>query len=256
MASIEEIRSAIAEGNKQLRQEVQHDIEKQVAALIKNTVDERFKEHEERIFAQIKAVQDRASVLEAQMAGGAQAQGNAWKRYRSEPKSFGNKDETKCAVLTGFPKNLRKSDIETFVKNQLAATEQWANLKCYAPNIRGTVCIIKLESRSEVTKFVNEWKDEDIKYRNEHSIRARFERPPEKRKSNSKIYLMTEYLNMNHKGIDFDPDFKHGCVWMGEIGSVVSWSTDDGAFQWDDTVMKSGGINVDRVRAEEHTQRQ
>ena len=103
MASIEDIRLAIAEGNKKLREEVQSDIEKQVGALIKSPVDERFKEHEELVFAQIKDLQDRASVLEGQIAGGMQAQGNAWKRHWSEPASFNSKQELKCAVLTGSP---------------------------------------------------------------------------------------------------------------------------------------------------------
>ena len=109
--------------------------------------------------------------------------------------------------------------------------------------------------KSETAQFVDEWTVENFKYREEHWIRARFEEPPEERKSSSKIYLMTEYLNKNHTGLDFVPGFKHACVWMGEIGSVVSWSTDDCAFQWDDSVMKAGGIFIDKEKAEEHTQR-
>ena len=66
---------------------------------------------------------------------------------------------------------------------------------------------------------------------------------------------MTKHLNANQKGIDFDPDFKNGCVRMGELGSVVSWSTDDCRFEWDDNVMKAGGIFIDEGKAEEHTQR-
>ena len=115
--------------------------------------------------------------------------------------------------------------------------------------------MVKLESKSETAKFVDEWIVKNFKYREEHLIRARFEKPPEKRKSNSKIYLMTEYLNKNHTGLDFEPDFKHACVWMGEIGSVVSWSTDDSAFECADSVMKAGGIFIDKAKAEEHTQR-
>ena len=71
---------------------------------------------------------------------------------------------------------------------------------------------------------------------------------------------MSEYLNKNYgsnmSDLDFDPDYKHGCVWFKEEGAIVSWSVDEEEFVWDDQTMSRAGLAVEKEKAVEHTRRQ
>ena len=55
--------------------------------------------------------------------------------------------------------------------------------------------------------------------------------------------------------VEFEPDFKNGCVWT-DSGAVVSWDANGDIFVWHDDVLSTSGMeNTDKPRAEEHTQR-
>ena len=70
----------------------------------------------------------------------------------------------------------------------------------------------------------------------------------EKRKSHRQIYLMNEFLTKIYGSYECDVDFKHACVWVGDVGELVSRSLDDESFIWNDDVIAQAGIVVDKVR--------
>ena len=99
-----------------------------------------------------------------------------------------------------------------------------------------------------VCKFISQWNSDLQEFNDHHIIRAQCEKPPEKRKSNRKIYLMNEYLSQNHKTHEFDADFKHTCVRVGEVGELVTWNVDDEVFIWNDDVISQASIVVDKAQ--------
>ena len=261
MATIDEIRQVIAEGNRKLREEVTADIATKVTDIVNTAVDTKIKEHEDKMIKQITAIQERTAKLEEQMANQQKQdlQGTASKRPRSTPVSVSRASHSSSgdpiAVLTGFPKNSRKKDIENFVKAELQTREEWKRLKGFAPNVRGTIAMIKMSTTGEVSKFIEEWSTVDHTYKGA-AIRARFEKPPEKRKSNAKIYLMGEYLRAKFQDKEFDTDFKYACVWGGDAGVIVSWNVEEEEFEWNDDVIAHFGITINKTQAVEHTRRQ
>ena len=67
---------------------------------------------------------------------------------------------------------------------------------------------------------------------------------------------MNEYLKQNHGTFDFDVDFKQACVWVGDVGELVTWSVDDEGFMWHEDVITQAGISVEKDKAEEYTNKQ
>ena len=49
--------------------------------------------------------------------------------------------------------------------------------------------------------------------------------------------------------VEFDPDFKQGCIW-GTHGKVVSWSIEDEIFEWNDEVIAKDSLVINKVEAE------
>ena len=157
-------------------------------------------------------------------------------------------------VLTGFPQNSRRAHIVEFVKGRLKELDEWAMLTAFAPNLCGTIGMIKMNSSSQVFDFIDKWNRLELKYK-EKTVKARAEKPPEKRKSNAKIYLMTEFLTKNAIEHEFEADFKHASVWVDDIGELVSWNVVE-EFEWDNDVLTKAGItSLDKAKAEEHTKR-
>ena len=58
---------------------------------------------------------------------------------------------------------------------------------------------------------------------------------------------MNEYLTQSHKTHEFDADFKHACVWVGDVGELVEWNVDDEVFIWNDDVISQSSIVVDKA---------
>jgi hypothetical protein len=259
MASLDDIRKLIQDGNAQLRKDITSDIMNKVKDVIAKAVDEKLAAHEEKLCAEIRALQERTAALEGRpnlrvpsgMIPGAQP-GNASKRARSAPAEGEERQDRPCAVITGFPVGTRRKDIEQFVNDKLKATEGWSHLKAFAPNIRGTVALIRMDEKEAVYEFTAEWRKQGLKY-NDACLRARGELPPIKRKSNAKVYLMKEYLSTTF-GKDFDPDFRSSSVW-GEKGIVVKWNMDSEEFEWDDAMLAENMLEVDKAKAVEYTRR-
>ena len=113
---------------------------------------------------EIQAPKDRTSDLESKITSGpTSVHGNASKRPRSHPPSSPQSHtstKSACAVITGFPKCYRKKDIEAFVNTKLQLQEDWKQYKAFAPNVRGTVGMIKMTTTQEVSKFINQWNDQ------------------------------------------------------------------------------------------------
>ena len=122
-------------------------------------VDNRLKAHEEKVFAEIRAIQVRTSALESKAAsctetGGVSVQGNASKRACSAPGSSNLSTLSFCTVITGFPSRSRRKDIETYMRQRMAEHEEWSSYEPFAPNIRGSVALIKMKSMGAVYRFV------------------------------------------------------------------------------------------------------
>eukprot|EP00975_Prorocentrum_lima_P037008 7789914-Prorocentrum_lima.AAC.1 len=66
----------------------------------------------------------------------------------------------------------------------------WEGLSATSPDIRSTICLLKMSSRDEVYKLLNMWIWGSHVFKG-NTIRAKADRPPEQRKANAKIYLLT-----------------------------------------------------------------
>ena len=249
MASIDQIQALLTKENAKLKDGLGAEIMKQVGVLL----DNRLEAHEAKIMTEIRALQKRTEALEtkcasdeASVAGTANA-----KRARSEPWPAPVKHELKpVVVLTGFPFNSRKQELESFVKSKLKDMEQWSHLTPFAPGVRASSVLVKVRSRDEVFEFIQHWKDTGFEYKGK-AIRARADKTPEQRKANSKIYKMAEHLKTAFIDRDVDADFKRSSVWLGEW-EVVRWDTSGENFQWiDDQIVKSGAT-IDREAAMDH----
>ncbi|CAK0800469.1 unnamed protein product [Prorocentrum cordatum] len=256
MATAEEIRSIIGEANKALRADVAKDILEKVGTLINETVDKRLKDHEEKIMKELQTLKTRTEALE-NMSRVDNSTGASWgggsKRARSEPPQHSRaQHETKpVVVLTGFPANSRKADIESFLKCELGKVEEWKGLHVFAPNVRSTVAMVRVHSKDAVFDFISKWKPMNIEYKGS-AIRARADKTPEQRRSNAKIYQMAEYLKKTFIDKDIDADYKQAAVWVKDW-KLVEWDRDASDFVWDDGAISSSGLTVDKLKAEEAT---
>ena len=203
----------------------------------------------------MKAIQELRSRTEAlEKNGSIQVQGCAAKRARSEPRVHVGQHEMKpVVVLAGFPEKARKKDIEAFMKDQLKTREEWKDLVAFAPNIRSSIAMIKVESKDEVFDFIRKWKVDEHEYK-DRKIRARADKPPEQRKANGKIYSMAEHLRSTFVQTDVDADFKNGSVWLGDH-EVVKWDMDTESFSWLEDGVQKCGVVIDRTEAEKTCER-
>ena len=151
MASAEEIRKIIHDGNVQLRADITKDIMGKAQEAISVVVDKKLAAHEEKMFAEIRALRDRTAALEsrprAKVSNPDVVGGGAWKRARSEPTAGRDNQEQPCAVITGFPAGTRRKDIEEFANEKLKMMEHWSHLKAFAPNVRGTVAMVRMDDK-------------------------------------------------------------------------------------------------------------
>ena len=247
MATIDQIQTLLTDENKKLKEALGKEIMHQVGALI----DKRLDADEEKIMKEIRSLQARTDALEKTSAfEESQAPGPAAaKRARSEPRTAPPKHELKpVVVLTGFPFNSRKQELEGFVKAQLAGQEAWGHLMPFAPYVRSSVVMVRVKSKEEMFEFIHFWKDLHITFK-DRSIRARTDKTPEQRKSNSMIYKMSERLKGLLVDKDVDPDFKNTSVWVGD-GEVVRWDPQAGKFSWLDEGIAKAGVSIDRQEAE------
>ena len=247
MASIDQIQALLTNENKKLKEDLGKEIMQSVGKLI----DQKLEAHEEKVMREIRALQARTETLEkggigdqAQAAGPAAA-----KRARSEPRTVSQKHELKpLVVLTGFPFNSRKQELEGFIRTQLDQREEWKHLIAFAPGVRASAVMIKVKSKDEMFDFIQKWKDLDISFK-EKPIRARADKTPEQRMGNSRIYRMNEYLKGVFTDKDVDPDFKRSSVWIGD-GEVVKWDPQADMFKWEEETLTEAGIEIDRAEAE------
>ena len=248
MASIDAIQQLLKTENRKLKEELSKDIMQQVG----NLIDKRLEAHEEKVMGELRALQARTEALEKgrsavvlSSAGPAAA-----KRARSEPRPGPQKHELKpLVVLTGFPFNSRKKDVEAFVTAQLAGHEEWEHLTPFAPAVRTSVGMIKMRSKEEVFDFIQFWKELDITFK-DFKIRARADKTPEQRKANSKIYKMSEFLKGLFQDKDVDPDFRYSSVWVGD-GEVVKYDPQADKYIWEEEGIQKAGVTIDRDAAEQ-----
>ena len=179
---------------------------------------------------------------------------NAHPRGSSVPPSNRSSVERSPAVvITGFPRNSKKKAIEDVVNNVLKSNTRWQHLKAFAPGVRSSVAIIRMQSKDEGFDFCSEWKslaDKDVSF-NGSRLRARTDQSPAQRKMNAKVYHMTDYFKTKFQDKQFDADFKQGIVWADE-GELVKWSMTSEDFVWGDEVLASGGYDIDKVAAIAH----
>ena len=83
-------------------------------------------------------------------------------------------------VLARFPWDSRKKDIEAWVKEELAARPEWADLVGFAPGVRSSQALIKIKSQEDVWDFVMRWENEEHIYK-WLEIRSRTEKTKEQR---------------------------------------------------------------------------
>ena len=150
-------------------------------------------------------------------------------------------------VLAGFPHNSRKQNIEAFVKEQLSAREEWRDLVPFAPNVRSSVVMIKVNSRDDIYDFIRKWKTTDARF-NDHPIRARADKSPEQRKANGKVYMAWQYLREKFEDKGVDPDYTNSSVWIGEW-EVAKWDAASETIQWLEEGIASAGVVIDRDEA-------
>ena len=92
------------------------------------------------------------------------------------------------------------------MKDELKSRIEGRELVPSAPNVRGTVALIRLGNQDDVEEFSTAWKQTDHEY-GDANIHARPEKTPEKRKSNAKIYLMTEALQSQFSDKEIEPNY-------------------------------------------------
>ena len=244
MACIEQIQALLETENKKLKEDLGKEIMQQVGPLI----DKRLEAHEERMMKEIRALQARTEVLEKEAHATGPA---AVKRARSEPRTapLNKKHEVKpVVVLTGFPFNSRKQELEGFVKAQLDEHEEWKDFIPFAPGVRASVVMVKLSSKEDVFEFIHKWKNLGISFKDK-AIRARADKTPEQRKSNAMIYNMSNHLKEVLADKHVDPDFKRMSTWVGEW-EVVRWDPQVGSFHWVEEDILKAGVTIDRDYAE------
>ena len=124
-------------------------------------IDQKPEAHEEKVMREIWALQARTETLEKGAFGDqAQAAGPAAaKRAWSEPRTVSQKHELRpMVVLTGFPFNSRKQELEGFIRTQLDQREEWEHLIA-APGVRASAVMIKVKSKEEMLHFIQKWKE-------------------------------------------------------------------------------------------------
>ena len=248
MASIDQIQTLLVKENSKLKQDLSSEIMKQVGVLL----DSRLEAHEAKLMAEIRLLQKRTEALESKgprLEGGMATGAATAKRARSEPRNVVQRHELKpVVVLTGFPPNSRKKELEEFTKTQLEQKDEWKHLVPFAPNVRSSTVMIKVSSRDEVFDFIRHWKNFDVKFK-ENPIRARGDKPPEQRKANSKIYKVSEYMRKKFADKDVDADFKHSSVWVGDW-EVVKWDSSSEKFVWDEDNLEKAGVTIDQAEVD------
>ena len=114
--------------------------------------------------------------------------------------------------------------------------------------------MIRVKGTDEVEDFINGWRTTTHKYNESREIRARKEKSPEQRKSNAKIYLMTEFVRNTFPDVEVETDYKNATVWL-DSGALVSWDMHNEKFSWDKEVIRISGLTIDKSKAEEHATR-
>ena len=110
-----------------------------------------------------------------------------------------------------------------------------------------------METKDNIYALIRQWRSFKVTFA-EHVIIARAERPPEQRRINANIYLMTEFLRNKLPSLIFDPDYKHASVWCNE-GELVRWDLEDESFSWEEEVIQKADLTFDRDQAVAYTAR-
>ena len=256
-ASIEQIAELIQKGNADLHQTICKELKEQLMEVLDNTITEKLKVHEEKFMAELLKLRVRQDALEKSLgasdpwhraaAGVGGGRGGAAKRARSEPRRP-EADQTKpVVVLAGFPWDSRKKDIDAWVKEQLAARPEWADLVGFAPGVRSSLALIKTSCQEDVWDFVMRWKNEEHIYKGV-AIRARSDKSKEQRETNGRVWGMLKYLETKFPKTEFDPDYKGASVWI-PAGKVVSWEPDSKDYIWNEGLLKEQAMEVDEEEA-------
>ena len=93
--------------------------------------------------------------------------------------------------------------------------------------------------------FIRKWNSQEHVFKN-CTIRAKADKPPEQRKANAKIYLVTKYLKEaagSEKADDVDGDYRKSVVWYGD-SQLVSWNRDTEKLEWNEDVMAMLDISI------------
>ena len=135
--------------------------------------------------------------------------------------------------------------------NTLKGNEAWKDLTAFAPGIRTSIALIRMHSNDDVRAFCQQWRADDITFQGA-ALRAGPVRTPEERKSNTKIYNLSDFVRKTFPPKEFDADFKRAKLW-GDEGIIAVWSAEEECFKWNDDVLSAGGYTFDKSAALIHT---
>ena len=246
MATKAEIAHIVRSANAELRKEITADFMSQLGNLIDQKMGEKLEEHEKKMMKEISALKERATALESANAETTMDEGHKQKRSRSAPppkRTQNDRDDIQpIVVLAGFPLNSRKKEIEDYLKNVLEEhMPDWKNCTYFAPAVRTSIAIIKMNDHCEVKDFIEKWRELNLTFKS-CVIRARPDKTPEQRKSNAKIFSMMKLLNQILPGKVIDPDWKKGTIWV-EDAQVSQWIADTESWKWDENAMRAAGLD-------------
>jgi hypothetical protein len=162
MASLDDIKKVISDNNTQLRKDITGDIMDQIQGVVTSTVDKRLAAHEEKMFAQLRSLNERTAALEK-----AQAVDEAGsKRPRSVGPASGKSTQSSTSIeefkvkAIGFPVDTRKADAECTLVGACATQEGY--IEAYMPGSRNDFAFVKFDSDSARRRFLNRTQSDDL----------------------------------------------------------------------------------------------
>eukprot|EP00969_Alexandrium_andersonii_P089400 3946187-Alexandrium_andersonii.AAC.1 len=110
------------------------------------------------LVSRLERVESASAGLEPAAIGSAAKRARSAPHAAQEPRGSGDTSRKPCVVLCGFPKATKKKEIEEWAEQQLQHRSEWRDLKAFAPNVRGTIGLIRMETKQDVLSFIDAWK--------------------------------------------------------------------------------------------------
>eukprot|EP00929_Paragymnodinium_shiwhaense_P007825 TRINITY_DN111731_c0_g1_i1.p1 TRINITY_DN111731_c0_g1~~TRINITY_DN111731_c0_g1_i1.p1 ORF type:complete len:139 (-),score=33.60 TRINITY_DN111731_c0_g1_i1:269-685(-) len=136
------------------------------------------------------------------------------------------------------------------MKEQLSKHADWKDLVAFAPHVRGSVGLVRLDTTGNVGDFIREWQRRGPVYYKDVSIKAFRDSTPEERKMFGKLFHLREYLMKTFPDQEFDSDKKNACIWLGD-DKLAKCCAESDAFVWDEQAATT--LGVDRQAAQSYS---